>query len=170
VPSTSPPPGGAPPSGNVATLLWPFNIRETGGVSIAVSPPIIGPAIVEEIEAQFNLTGGATFPTFALYAGDDDGGAGSNLAASVVPSGDELFERTTNQIDDVQTSIDNKGLPISTVATGTGLQRLLIKKIVRKSRFFLKIRISANATNQLAANGYVRVYQAVPESILANFR
>lgn len=149
--------------------LFSFAIREATGVACCVSAPFNGPAVVQELVFRVGTDGANPFPVVQLYAADDSGGGGVNLAATFVPSGDPIFDPMVITRDDGVTASGVNGFEVSTLNESIGWQFFPVRRAVNKGRFFLKILVRSDKVAAMFMDGYVRVLEGVPPDQLANF-
>jgi len=170
IPSQSPSPGAPPIAGGANGRSWPFYIRRQGGAAIVVSPGYVGPAIIESI-TFFATTAVATgFPVVQLYVSDDNGGAGSALPGTTQPGGNPLFDPLSFSVDDATLASGTNGFLFQGITPGAGTNTYRIGRVIRKSTFFLKLLMRIDSGGGGVVDGVVNLYEAVPESVLANFR
>jgi hypothetical protein len=149
--------------------LWPFDIRQASGVAVIVSDIFNGPAIIDSFWLQIVTTFANPFPTWTIYKGTDNGGAGTSLAAAFEPSGIRLMDNTTYRRDDATPISDLRGMPINTTNAAVGYPYIKLGIPVTDPTFYVKIRLNCQNANGLDIIGLLRVIENVSPQALANF-
>ena len=149
--------------------LWPFYLRETGGLACAVSPSFVGPLVVDEILVTLSGAGGAPNPTFDLLFSEDNGGGGNNQAVSTIISGTPLFEGIDRRDDTAAAQTRAAALTLTNYALTAGQHRWPIRRYLTLSRVYLKAILVSEVGFDNSIFGYVRVLEGVPPDLAPNF-
>jgi len=149
----------------------PFFVRGAAGTrSTAISPPLVGPLIIETVWGQFTTAGNNPFPHFQIFYGRDDSGRQVGGVDYASPADQKVWE--TPLIADDQNVVASLGAGmIAGNVSGFGAVgpwRLAFP--IFDTRVFLKFTVSGQLGSSAAlVTGACRVLEGLTEEDVANF-
>lgn len=150
--------------------LWPFAIGASSQkTSIAVSPKLLGPAVIDSIEYNINEAGNAGDLIIDFLLSADASGTRTDSALTDRPPGSSILESAS--FSDVDAVAAAPGTSLAMVGSiNSGSQReWKVGRAVVDPEFFIKVFIKSVFGATCHVYGTIRVIEQLSEDQLPNF-